>query len=164
MTNENKFNQPQTPKSPSRRDLGGLRIAICSDHAGYELKEKIIACLKQKQVLGIQDFGAFSSESSDYPDYAHPMASAVEKGDFDFGISVCGSGNGINMTANKHQGIRAALCWRPEIAALAREHNNANVLSLPARFVSDREAFIILDVFFSTEFEGGRHERRVGKI
>ncbi len=144
--------------------LNEVKIAICSDHAGYDMKQEVIEYLNKKQVLALKDFGAFSSESSDYPDYAHPMASSVESGEFDFGISLCGSGNGINMTANKHQGIRAALCWTPEIARLARLHNKANVLSLPARFITTQDAFEIIDAFFSTDFEGGRHERRVNKI
>lgn len=144
--------------------INQFSIAICSDHAGYELKTKVINYLRNLGVKELKDFGAFSSESSDYPDYAHPMASAVEDGAFDFGISICGSGNGISMTVNKHQGIRAGLCWTPEIARLARLHNNANVLSLPARFVTDDEAFSMIDVFFSTDFEGGRHQNRINKI
>ena len=141
-----------------------LKIAICSDHAGYELKIKLIDYINSKNVKELKDFGAFSAESSDYPDYAHPMASAVEQQEFDYGISICGSGNGISMTVNKHAGIRAALCWMPEISRLARLHNNANVLSLPARFVSFEEASQMVDVFFSTDFEGGRHQRRIDKI
>ena len=146
------------------KDIKDLRIAICSDHAGYELKQKIIEYLKKKEPSKLQDFGTFSPESSDYPDVAHPMAREVENGLFDFGIAICGSGNGISMTVNKHQGIRAALCWKPELAGLARLHNNANVISLPARFINAEEAFEMLDIFFSTDFEGGRHERRVNKI
>ncbi|MDD4489183.1 MAG: ribose 5-phosphate isomerase B [Paludibacter sp.] len=141
-----------------------LKIAFCSDHAGYELKLKLIDYIHSKNVKELKDFGAYSAESSDYPDYAHPMASAVEQQEFDFGISICGSGNGISMTVNKHAGIRAALCWAPEIARLARLHNNANVLSLPARFISVEEACEMVDVFFSTDFEGGRHQRRIDKI
>jgi ribose 5-phosphate isomerase B len=144
--------------------LNQLKIAICSDHAGYELKVKLIEYLQAKNVLELKDFGAFSSESSDYPDFAHPMAEAVENRTYDFGISICGSGNGISMTVNKHPGIRAALSWTPEIARLARSHNDANVLSLPARFISKEEAYQITDVFFSTDFEGGRHQRRIDKI
>jgi ribose 5-phosphate isomerase B len=144
--------------------LNQLKIAICSDHAGYELKVQLIEYLQAKNVLELKDFGAFSSESSDYPDFAHPMAEAVENGNYDFGISICGSGNGISMTVNKHPGIRAALSWTPEIARLARSHNDANVLSLPARFISKEEAYQITDVFFSTDFEGGRHQRRIDKI
>jgi ribose 5-phosphate isomerase B len=144
--------------------MNQISIAICSDHAGYELKQKVIAYLGDKQVKSLKDFGAFSSDSSDYPDYAHPMATAMEQNEFDFGISICGSGNGISMTVNKHAGIRAALCWTAEIARLARLHNNANVLSLPARFVSPEEAFEMIDLFFTTDFEGGRHQQRIEKI
>ena len=140
-----------------------LRIAICNDHAGYELKLKIVEYLEAEGAQ-VKDFGAFSAESSDYADFAHPMACAIKKGEFDFGISICGSGNGISMTLNKHLGIRAALCWNPEIVHLAREHNDANVLSLPARFVTESEALDMVDVFFSTDFEGGRHQRRIDKM
>lgn len=144
--------------------INDLRIAICSDHAGYELKQHVIEYLEAKKPVALHDFGAYSPISSDYPDFAHPMASAVENGEFDFGISICGSGNGISMTVNKHQGIRAALCWNAEIARLARAHNNANVLSMPARFISVTDAFEMVDIFFSTDFEGGRHQRRIDKI
>ncbi|HRZ97796.1 MAG TPA: ribose 5-phosphate isomerase B [Paludibacter sp.] len=140
------------------------RIAICSDHAGFELKQIIVEYLKSKEVIEIKDFGTYSAESCDYADFAHPMASAVENNEFDYGISICGSGNGISMTVNKHQGIRAALCWNTEIVALARQHNNANVLSLPARFISVEQAKDMVDVFFSTDFEGGRHQSRIDKI
>ncbi len=143
--------------------LNELKIAICSDHAGYELKLQLMDYLSTK-VKELKDFGAFSSESSDYPDYAHPMASAVENQEFDYGISICGSGNGISMTVNKHAGIRAALCWSAEIAQLARLHNNANILSLPARFVTFGDAKNMVDIFFSTDFEGGRHQKRIDKI
>lgn len=146
------------------KPIDELKIAICSDHAGYELKKEVIEYLNTQSPVALKDFGAFSSESSDYPDYAHPMASSVETGEFDFGISICGSGNGISMTVNKHKGIRAALCWMPEIASLARRHNNANVLSLPARFISKEEALKMVDIFFSTDFEAGRHQRRIDKI
>ena len=146
------------------KPISQTTIAICSDHAGYELKQKVITYLNIRQVKALKDFGAFSSESSDYPDYAHPMATAVEANEFDFGISICGSGNGISMTVNKHAGIRAGLCWTPEIARLARLHNNANVLSLPARFISPEEAYAMIDLFFSTDFEGGRHQNRIDKI
>ena len=141
-----------------------LRIAICNDHAGYELKNKVVEFLEGEGTEEIKDFGSFSAESCDYADFAHPMASAIKRGEFDFGISICGSGNGISMTLNKHLGIRAALCWKPEIAALARQHNDANILSLPARFVSESEALDIIETFFMSEFEGGRHQRRVEKI
>ncbi len=138
-------------------------IAIACDHAGFETKEVLVAWL-QERGHEVKDFGTYSSESSDYPDFAHPMADAVEKGLFDLGISLCGSGNGINMVANKHQGIRSALCWLPELASLAKQHNNANVCSIPARFVSIDEAKAIVDAFLTAEFEGGRHQRRIDKI
>jgi ribose 5-phosphate isomerase B len=141
-----------------------LRIAVCNDHAGYELKTKIVEYLEGEGASEVKDFGAFSAESSDYPDYAHPMASAIKRGEYDYGISICGTGNGISMVLNKHLGIRAALCWKPEIAALARQHNNANVLSLPARFITESEALDMIDTFFVTDFEGGRHQRRIDKM
>jgi ribose 5-phosphate isomerase B len=139
------------------------KIAFASDHAGYELKEIIKKYVAQKG-FEIKDFGTNSTESCDYPDYAHPCASAVESGECDFGIAMCGSGNGISITLNKHQGIRAALCWLPELAALAKQHNNANILVLPARFISIEEAKNIVDAYLNAEFEGGRHERRISKI
>ena len=141
-----------------------LKIAICSDHAGFELKQIVNQYLIVKKPVAYHDFGTYTAESCDYADFAHPMASAVEQGEFDFGISICGSGNGISMTVNKHQGIRAALCWNQEIARLGRLHNNANVLSLPARFVSVEEALKMVDAFFTTDFEGGRHQGRIDKI
>lgn len=140
-----------------------MNIAISSDHAGFVLKTKVIEYLKSKS-YEVLDFGCFSEESSDYPDFAHPMALAVENDEAVYGISICGSGNGINMTANKHQGIRSALCWTKEIAELARLHNNANVLSLPARFISEEAAKEMIDIFLNTDFEGGRHQRRIEKI
>ncbi|MBQ8100983.1 MAG: ribose 5-phosphate isomerase B [Paludibacteraceae bacterium] len=143
--------------------ISELRIALASDHAGYNLKQQVMAHL-QAQGATLHDFGCYSTESCDYPDFAHPMASAVEQGEYDFGITICSTGNGICMTANKHQGIRAALCWDMPIAQLARQHNNANVLGLPANFVSPQLALQMVDTFFSTDFEGGRHERRVSKI
>lgn len=138
-------------------------IGLCSDHAGFELKEQVKTWLESKG-LSYQDFGTHSTDSCDYPDYAHPMAQAVEAGDVYPGIAICGTGNGIGMTLNKHQGIRAALCWNAEIAQLARAHNDANVLVMPGRFISWDEAEKILKVFFATEFEGGRHQRRIDKI
>ncbi|MBR1929060.1 MAG: ribose 5-phosphate isomerase B [Paludibacteraceae bacterium] len=145
------------------KPLKDLKIALASDHAGYNLKLKVIDFLKSK---GAQttDFGCYSTESCDYPDFAHPMAVAVEKGEADYGITICSTGNGICMTANKHQGIRAALCWDKRIAELARQHNNANVLGLPANFISEELALEMVEIFFNTDFEGGRHERRVNKI
>lgn len=138
-------------------------IAIGGDHAGFNLKGELITYLESKG-FKIKDFGTYTDESTDYPDYVHPLSNAVEKGEYDFGIIICGSANGVSMTANKHQGIRAAISWIPEIAKLAREHNNANVLALPARYVSVDEAKAITDAFFNATFEGGRHQRRVDKI
>ncbi|MCM1035369.1 MAG: ribose 5-phosphate isomerase B [Paludibacter sp.] len=140
-----------------------LKIALASDHAGYNLKLKVIDFLHQ-QGAQTYDFGCYSTESCDYPDYAHPLATAVEAGEYDFGITICSTGNGICMTANKHQGIRAALCWEVRLAELARGHNNANVLGLPANFVSEEKALDIVNAFFTSDFEGGRHERRVDKM
>ncbi len=138
-------------------------IAIGSDHAGFELKAQVIKWLEQNG-YPVKDFGAFSNESSDYPDFSHAVASAVEKREFDLGILVCGSGNGVAITANKHQGIRAAICWKEELAATAREHNDANVLCLPARHIPEDLAIKITDRFLHSSFEGGRHARRVNKI
>ena len=146
------------------KPINELSIAICSDHAGFDLKAKIKDYLLLKNPIEIKDFGTYSADSSDYPDFAHPMAEAVEAKAYDFGISICGTGNGISMTVNKHQGIRAALCWNKEIASLARQHNNANVLSLPARFVTLEETIEMLDAFFAADFEGGRHQGRIDKI
>jgi len=139
------------------------KIAICSDHAGYELKSIIEGYLEASDIE-YKDFGTYSADSCDYADFAHPCAEAVESGECYPGIGICGSGNGINMTLNKHQGIRAALCWNVELARLARQHNNANVLVLPARFISPELALSIVEAFLSTDFEGGRHERRIAKI
>ena len=139
----------------------GLKIAIGADHAGFDYKQGIIDALAANE---IKDFGTYSSDSVDYPDFAHPVASGVESGEFDFGVLICGSGNGVAMTANKHQGIRAAICWNEELAERARSHNNANILCIPARYISPEEAKKIVEVFFSTEFEGGRHANRVDKI
>ena len=138
-------------------------IAIGSDHAGYDYKEDLISFLEAKG-LPFKDFGTHSKDSVDYPDFAHPVAKAVEGGDASFGVLICGSANGVAITANKHQGIRAAICWGEELAQLAREHNNANVLCIPARFVREGDAEKMLDIFINTAFEGGRHENRVNKI
>lgn len=140
-----------------------MLIPIGCDHAGFELKQHIIKHLKDKG-FSLDDKGCYSEESIDYPDFAHPVASLVENTPGMKGILLCGSGNGINMTANKHQGIRSALCWTPEIAALARQHNDANIVTLPARFIDVETALQIVDTFFSTEFEGGRHQNRLNKI
>ncbi len=138
-------------------------IPIGADHAGFQLKETIIKHLSTKG-KHLEDFGCDSDASIDYPDYAHPVATKVEAHEGMLGILICGSGNGINMTANKHQGIRSALCWKKEIAVLARQHNNANILVLPARFIPESEALEIVEAFFSTDFEGGRHQKRINKI
>lgn len=140
-----------------------MKIAIGCDHAGFDLKESLKIYLESKGVE-ISDKGAFSSGSVDYPDFAHKVAESLKIKESDLGLLICGSGNGISMAANKHQHVRAALCWKPEIASLARQHNDANILSLPARFISENEAKEILDAFLSTEFEGGRHANRVNKI
>jgi len=140
-----------------------MKIGIACDHAGYKTKLAIIEHLGKKGYR-VVDFGAHTEASVDYPDFAHILAESVENEVVRFGISLCGSGNGINMTVNKHQGIRAALCWNTEISRLARYHNDANICSLPARFVSVQEALDIVDIFLNTEFEGGRHIKRVQKI
>lgn len=140
-----------------------MKIAIGNDHAGTELKNKVIARLEQ-QGHEVHNFGTDSTESVDYPDYVHPLAKAVIAGEAVLGILVCGSGNGVCMTANKYKEIRAALCWLPELGSLARQHNNANVVCLPARFISETTAFEIVDNFITTGFEGGRHQTRVEKI
>lgn len=140
-----------------------MLIPIGCDHAGFQLKQELISYLESKG-YEVKDFGCYSEESIDYADYAHPVAELVEQNKGMLGILICGSGNGINMTANKHQGIRSALCWQPEIAKLAREHNDANIIALPARFISSESAKEMIDLFFSTEFEGGRHQKRIEKI
>ena len=140
-----------------------MNIAIGSYHAGFALKTTLINILEE-QGHQVRDFGCYSEDSIDYPDYAHPVADEIEQQKSELGILICGSGNGISMTANKHQGIRCALCWNPEVASLARQHNDANILSLPARFISPEVAQEILTAFLSAEFEGGRHANRVSKI
>ena len=139
------------------------KIAIGADHAGFEYKELLKKWLIDNG-YEVKDFGTYSTDSADYPDFAHPVANAVEKKESNLGLLVCGSANGVAITANKHQGIRAAICWNEELAALARQHNDANVLCLPARYISENMAEKILDRFLHSSFEGGRHERRVGKI
>jgi len=138
-----------------------MKIAIGADHAGFEYKEALRSFLNDEE---IKDFGTNSADSVDYPDFAHPVSFAVESGEFNLGILICGSGNGIAIAANKHQGIRAAICWNTELASLARKHNNANILCLPARFISIKEAQEITQTFLNTAFEGGRHANRVSKI
>ena len=140
-----------------------MKIGFAADHAGYQLKSYLIELIK-KRGIKIIDFGTNSTASVDYPDFAHPLAIAIENRTVDYGIALCGTGNGISITLNKHQAIRAALCWNVEIAALARKHNNANVCSIPARFVSKEDAVNIVETFVSTEFEGGRHQCRIDKI
>lgn len=143
--------------------MENIKIGLACDHAGFELKQYVKSWLEQKSIA-YEDFGTNSTESCDYPDYAHPLAEAVENGTCHLGIAICGSGNGINMTLNKHQGVRAALCWTDEIARLARQHNNANVLVMPGRFISQETASSIMNKFIYTPFEGGRHIRRIEKI
>ncbi len=138
-------------------------LGMACDHAGYQMKEVIKEYL-QKKGYEIKDFGTHSTDSMDYPDVAHPLAESIERGECEMGIALCGSGNGISMTLNKHQGIRAALCWNEELASLARAHNNANILSLPARFIPEDLALRIVDSYLAGSFEGGRHQRRVEKI
>ena len=140
-----------------------MKVAIGCDHAGFDYKSTIIRVLKKEGAV-IIDKGTYSEDSVDYPDFVHPVASAIESGDADLGVLICGSGNGVSMTANKHTNIRAALCWKDEIASLARQHNDANIISIPARFVSARLARQMVRTFISTDFEGGRHQRRVDKI
>ncbi len=140
-----------------------MKIAIGGDHAGFEYKAELIQFLTG-QGFEVKDFGPFSAESCDYPDFAHPLAKEVEAGNYTFGILICGSANGVAMTANKHQGIRAAIVWKKELAELARQHNNANVICLPARFISLDDARQFTLAFLNTAFEGGRHQRRVDKI
>lgn len=138
-----------------------IKIAIGADHAGFEYKEILKAYLTEYELT---DFGTHSTESVDFPDFAHPVASAVENGEFDYGILLCGTANGVAMTANKHQHIRAALCWENDIASLVRKHNNANILCIPARFVSEYVAKEMTTTFLTTEFEGGRHQNRIEKM
>jgi ribose 5-phosphate isomerase B len=140
-----------------------MKLAIGSDHAGFELKEELFSYLKSKQ-HELSDKGAYSTERADYPDFGHAVATAVTSGEVTFGILMCGSGNGINMAANKHQGIRAAICWGEELAELARKHNDANIICIPSRFVREGDAERMVQIFMTTEFEGGRHSNRVQKI
>lgn len=138
-------------------------IGLACDHAGFEMKEYIKTLFDESNIKYV-DFGTFGSESVDYPDFAHKLGSAIDTNECEFGITLCGSGNGINMTINKHAKVRAALCWNAEIVKLAREHNNANAISLPARFISKEECKEMVEIFFNTPFEGGRHQNRIDKI
>lgn len=140
-----------------------MKIAIASDHGGFKIKEYIYQHLRTKNVT-IINYGCYNEESVDYPDFAHKVCDSIESGDADFGILVCGSGNGINMAANSHIGVRSALCWTEEIAELARQHNNANVMCLPGRFIEELEAIKCVDKFLTSDFEGGRHQNRIDKI
>lgn len=139
-------------------------VAIGSDHAGFEYKTHLVNYLRDEKGVALRDFGTYSDASVDYPDFAHPVANAVESGDYAFGILLCGSANGVAIAANKHQHIRAAICWENEIASLARRHNDANIICIPARFVSEEEMKNMIDTFIATAFEGGRHALRVEKI
>lgn len=136
---------------------------MACDHAGFELKEFLKSALTERG-LEIKDFGTYTSDSVDYPDMIHPLAKEINAGNFEFGIIMCGSANGVSMVANKYQNVRCALCWEEEIAQLAKQHNNANIISLPARFISKEKALSIVDAYLNTEFEGGRHQKRVEKI
>ena len=140
-----------------------LAYGLCSDHAGFELKEKVKQWLLDKGIK-VTDYGTFSADRADYPDYAHPLGQAIEAGELQRGVAVCGSGNGVSMVLNKYPHVRAALCWTPELAHLGRAHNDANVLSMPARFISEETAKEILTAYLESEFEGGRHTTRVEKI
>jgi ribose 5-phosphate isomerase B len=143
--------------------MNNLKISIACDHAGFKLKEQLVKYLLSEEYK-VDDLGTYTDESVDYPDFGHLLAVAVEAGNCDYGISICGSGNGINMVVNKHPGIRSALCWNEEISRLARAHNDANVCALPGRFINYETAVMIINIFLNTNFEGGRHKRRVNKI
>lgn len=140
-----------------------MTLAIGSDHAGFEYKQMLLAWLRDNGYQ-VEDFGTYSADSVDYPDFVHPLANAVEEGDFKRGILVCGSANGVAITANKHRGVRAAIAWTPEVSRLARQHNDANIICVPARFISEEDARAIVSEFLNTAFEGGRHQTRVNKI
>ncbi len=144
-------------------DLKGKVLALASDHAGFQRKQAIIKYFNEKGIA-YKDLGCYSNESVDYPVYAHKIGDAIEKGEFEMGITFCGSGQGISIAANKHQGVRSGVCWNPEIAALARQHNDANICAIPGRFVTDDEAIAIVEAFLKADFEGGRHARRVAQI
>ncbi len=145
------------------KDLKDKIIAVASDHAGFERKQAVLAWFREKGIA-YHDFGCFSTDPVDYPDFAHAIGTAIEKGEFETGITFCGSGQGISIAANKHQHVRSAICWIPEIASLARQHNDANICAIPGRFVTDEQAIAIVEAFLNADFEGGRHARRVDKI
>jgi ribose 5-phosphate isomerase B len=145
------------------KNFKGKTIAIASDHAGFYKKQAIIKYFQEKGIA-YKDLGCYSDESCDYPDFGHLIAEAIDRGDYEQGITFCGSGQGISITANKHQNVRSGVCWNPEIGALAKQHNNANICAIPSRFVSDEEAVAIVEAYLNAEFEGGRHARRIAKI
>jgi ribose 5-phosphate isomerase B len=145
------------------KKLEGKIIALASDHAGFEKKQVIIQYFKEKGIE-YKDFGCYSPDSCDYPDFAHAIASAIEKGEYETGITFCGSGQGISITANKHKNVRSAICWNAQIGALAKQHNDANICSIPGRFVTNEEVIAIVEAYLNAEFEGGRHARRIAKI
>ncbi len=145
------------------KDFIGKVIALASDHAGFEKKQVILNYLNEKGIE-FKDFGCFSEESVDYPEFAHLIGDAIDKGEYETGITFCGSGQGISIAANKHQNVRSAICWSAEIATLSKQHNNANICAVPGRFVSNEEAIAIVDAFLTAEFEGGRHARRIAQI
>jgi len=138
-------------------------IALASDHAGFDKKQVVIKYFKEKGIA-YKDFGCFSNESVDYPEFGHAIGNAIDKGEYEIGITFCGSGQGISIAANKHQNVRSATCWKPEIAALAKQHNDANICAIPGRFVSDEEVIAIVEAYLNAEFEGGRHARRIAQI
>ncbi len=145
------------------KDLKDKTIAVASDHAGFDKKQVILNYFKENGIK-YHDFGCYTNEACDYPDFGHKIAEAISNGEFEIGITFCGSGQGISITANKHQNVRSALCWNAEIAALAKQHNDANICSIPARFVTDEETIAIVKAYLNAEFEGGRHARRIAKI
>lgn len=145
------------------KDLKGKIIAIASDHAGFEKKQVLIKYFKAKGIL-FKDLGCYTDEACDYPDFGHLIAESIERGEYETGITFCGSGQGISITANKHQNVRSGVCWNAEIGALAKRHNDANICAIPSRFVTDDEAVSIVEAYLSAEFEGGRHARRIAKI
>lgn len=145
------------------KELSKKTIALASDHAGFKKKQVIIRFLEENGIP-YKDFGCYSDDSCDYPDYAHAIAESIDSGEYEIGITSCGSGQGISITANKHQNVRSGLCWNTEIGTLAKEHNNANICALPARFISDEEAIAIVKAFLTAEFQGGRHAERIAKI
>ncbi|HSM49602.1 MAG TPA: RpiB/LacA/LacB family sugar-phosphate isomerase [Draconibacterium sp.] len=145
------------------KDLKNTIIAVASDHAGFERKQAVLAWFREKGIK-YHDFGCYSAESVDYPEFAHAIGNAIDKGEYEIGITFCGSGQGISIAANKHQNVRSATCWIPEIAALAKQHNDANICAIPGRYTTDEQAIAIAEAFLNAEFEGGRHARRVEKI